>query len=122
MQPDLRVEADVANADVAPLDLELVGQDLGERGADMLAHLGLVDPDDGLAGRVHREPEIGREALARGGVGEPDAVMRGEAEDQAGSAGADQEGPPADVFVHDCHRFLPHISAAARLIALPIRA
>ena len=122
MQPDFRIEADVMQADVAPLHFELVGQDLGERGADMLAHLGLVDPDNGLAGRIHREPEIGREGLGRGSVREADAVMGGKPEDQPRSAGADQEGPPANVCIHDGHRFLPHISAAARLIALPIRA
>ena len=56
--------------DVVPLHLELFGDDLRERGSDMLPHLGLDDVDRGLAIGRDREPDRGGKRVhALGGPG-----------------------------------------------------
>ena len=76
------------DAHLAPVGLELVGEDAGERGADVLAHLGAddVDGDDAVAidavpdGRLERaaadprrparSPASAREAEREAGAGQ----------------------------------------------------
>ena len=89
----------VVERDLAPVDLELLGDDLGERGADMLAHLRLDDMDDGLSRRQHGEPDRGGEGRGCGRVRRARA-RRAEAdgEDGPGCARrrADEEFAPRD--------------------------
>ncbi len=62
----LRVRVDADDPHLVPIGLELVGEDAGQRRADVLAHLGLrhVDPDEALA--VDAEPDRRLESRARG--------------------------------------------------------
>ena len=88
----------VVERHVLPVHLELVRHDLGERGADVLAHLGFHDMNGGMAIRHHREPDGRREGLRRfrGGTGPRDRTGR--------EADAEREPRSAPSTEHEVRR------------------
>ncbi len=68
-QAPFRVGIDVDDPHLVPVGLELVGDDAGERGADMLAHLGADDVDGHDAAAIDAVPDCRLEEFGRGGLG-----------------------------------------------------
>ena len=89
----------MADAHLVPPDFEFVGQDAGERGPNVLAHLGADDVDRHDTVAVHREPQcrlerqagIAARNPARHGRVHRRLQLAGEAEGEAGAGHGDQE-------------------------------
>lgn len=84
---------DVVQAHRLPIRLQLVGDDACQRGADMLAHLGLGDVDGDEAVMIDAIPEGRLEVLAGDGFGgiEKPKAGTGKRQGEARARGADQE-------------------------------
>ena len=119
--PWLTVERGVAHHDTDPFDrhIELLGDDLGDRDIDALAHVHLAEIGDDTAVGIDGELAVelvGRERRldrARPAVGGGETAGNAERDDER--AGAFEEVAAVDRELG--HRSLPYAACAARLTA-----
>jgi hypothetical protein len=108
----LRIGIDIVEPDLVPVGFEFIGDDPGERGADMLAHLRLGDADGDGSLVVDAVPDRWRERCRIGG-----AAGGTKAHDDSAARGADDEAAPRQratrQTVDVSHRPNPSIRFAA---------
>src|SRR6267378_2761989 len=115
---DALARSRILDLDLAPVAVELLGDELCEAGDRSLAHLGAHRADQGGVVRADRHPDgdLGR-AVGRAHHGGTEwGKAQPERKSAADGGAADEEGTAGE-FRNGCHGRLPHAALAAAWIA-----